>query len=78
MDISGYVRNSEWDLISAEGRLNTVVYECCPEPYLDITYTIRIRRRPLPTSEMVSSSAFPSLGGLCLSYLLFQAIPVAL
>jgi nicotinic acetylcholine receptor len=26
---------------------NEVIYECCPEPYLDITYTIRMRRRTL-------------------------------
>ena len=24
---------------------NEVIYECCPEPYLDITFTIKIRRR---------------------------------
>ena len=22
-----------------------MIYECCPEPYLDITFTIKIRRR---------------------------------
>ena len=26
---------------------NEVVYECCPEPYLDITFSIKIRRRTL-------------------------------
>ena len=26
---------------------NEVVYECCPEPYLDITFVIEIRRRTL-------------------------------
>jgi nicotinic acetylcholine receptor len=24
-----------------------VFYECCPDPYLDITFTIKIRRRTL-------------------------------
>ena len=24
-------------------RANEMVYDCCPEPYLDITFTIRIR-----------------------------------
>ena len=24
-----------------------VIYECCPEPYLDITFIIKIRRRTL-------------------------------
>ena len=26
---------------------NTQVYDCCPEPYLDITFQIKIRRRTL-------------------------------
>ena len=26
---------------------NEVRYECCPAPYLDITFTIKIRRRTL-------------------------------
>ena len=26
---------------------NKVVYECCPAPYLDVTFTIKIRRRTL-------------------------------
>ena len=24
-----------------------MIYDCCPEPYLDITFTIKIRRRTL-------------------------------
>ena len=26
---------------------NEVIYDCCPEPYLDITFVVRIRRRTL-------------------------------
>ena len=26
---------------------NEVIYECCPEPYLDITFIIKIRRRTI-------------------------------
>ncbi|XP_055388212.1 acetylcholine receptor subunit alpha-type acr-16 isoform X2 [Condylostylus longicornis] len=29
------------------GKKNTIVYQCCPEPYVDITFTIQIRRRTL-------------------------------
>ena len=25
------------------GKRNSIVYECCPEPYVDITFTINIR-----------------------------------
>ena len=26
------------------GKRNSIVYECCPEPYVDITFTINIRK----------------------------------
>lgn len=29
------------------GRKNVIIYQCCPEPYVDITFTIQIRRRTL-------------------------------
>ena len=29
------------------GKRNEVFYDCCPEPYLDVTFTIKIRRRTL-------------------------------
>ena len=28
-------------------KANEVIYDCCPEPYLDITFIIKIRRRTL-------------------------------
>ena len=29
------------------GKRNNIVYECCPEPYVDITFTVKMRRRTL-------------------------------
>lgn len=29
------------------GKKNTVTYQCCPEPYVDITFIVQIRRRTL-------------------------------
>ena len=29
------------------GKRNKITYECCPTPYVDITFVIRIRRRTL-------------------------------
>lgn len=46
-DISSFIRNGEWKLIAMPVELNVVSYECCPEIYLDATYTIHIRRRTL-------------------------------
>ncbi|XP_023332222.1 neuronal acetylcholine receptor subunit alpha-7 isoform X6 [Eurytemora carolleeae] len=46
-DISSFIKNGEWDLIGVPGKKNSVTYDCCPEPYVDITFTIHIRRRTL-------------------------------
>jgi len=54
MDLSGYVMNREWALIGAPGNKNEVIYECCPEPYLDITYSLKLtRRRPASHIEKI-------------------------
>ncbi|XP_018334864.1 CHRNA7-FAM7A fusion protein, partial [Agrilus planipennis] len=34
-------------LTGMPGRKNTILYACCPEPYVDVTFTIQIRRRTL-------------------------------
>jgi len=44
-DMSTYVQNGEWDLKGVPAVRNEVIYDCCPEPYLDITFVVKIRRR---------------------------------
>ncbi|XP_022915315.1 neuronal acetylcholine receptor subunit alpha-7 isoform X14 [Onthophagus taurus] len=46
-DLSDFITNGEWYLIGMPGKKNTIVYQCCPEPYVDVTFTIQIRRRTL-------------------------------
>ncbi|XP_043267486.1 neuronal acetylcholine receptor subunit alpha-7-like [Venturia canescens] len=46
-DISNYQANGEFDLLDFSARRNIEFYSCCPEPYPDITYEIRLRRRPM-------------------------------
>ncbi|XP_068083459.1 neuronal acetylcholine receptor subunit alpha-7 [Anabrus simplex] len=46
-DLSDFITNGEWYLLGMPGKKNTIVYQCCPEPYVDITFTIQIRRRTL-------------------------------
>lgn len=46
-DLSGYTVSGEWDLLSATAKRNVVKYSCCPDPYIDITYTFKIRRKVL-------------------------------
>ena len=33
MDTSGFVTNSEWELLKAPCKKTETYYDCCPEPY---------------------------------------------
>ncbi|XP_051559926.1 neuronal acetylcholine receptor subunit alpha-7-like [Myxocyprinus asiaticus] len=47
VDISAYIPNGEWDLVGVPGKRNELYYECCKEPYPDVTFTVTMRRRTL-------------------------------
>ncbi|KAM9853946.1 neuronal acetylcholine receptor subunit alpha-7-like [Aulostomus maculatus] len=46
-DITGYIANGEWDLVEVPGRRSERFYDCCKEPYPDVTFTVVMRRRTL-------------------------------
>ncbi|XP_034758086.2 neuronal acetylcholine receptor subunit alpha-7-like isoform X1 [Acipenser ruthenus] len=46
-DITGYIPNGEWDLVEVPGRRSERFYDCCKEPYPDVTFTVVMRRRTL-------------------------------
>ncbi len=46
-DVTNYLPNGEWVLENLVVERNIKKYTCCENPYLDITYYIVIRRRPL-------------------------------
>merc|ERR1719422_2874142 len=46
-DTASFIPNGEWSLLGVPAKRNEVIYDCCPEPYYDITYTFKIRRRTL-------------------------------
>ncbi|GBP04302.1 Neuronal acetylcholine receptor subunit alpha-10 [Eumeta japonica] len=46
-DTTNYQTNGEFDLVSFEAIRNVQTYSCCVEPYPDITYVIKLRRRPM-------------------------------
>ncbi|XP_020774809.1 neuronal acetylcholine receptor subunit alpha-7 [Boleophthalmus pectinirostris] len=46
-DTSGYIANGEWDLVEVPGRRSERFYDCCKEPYPDVTFTVVMRRRTL-------------------------------
>ncbi|XP_023129721.2 neuronal acetylcholine receptor subunit alpha-7 [Amphiprion ocellaris] len=47
VDVTGYIANGEWDLVEVPGRRNERFYDCCKEPYPDVTFTVVMRRRTL-------------------------------
>ncbi|ESO13194.1 hypothetical protein HELRODRAFT_127282, partial [Helobdella robusta] len=47
IDLSNYQINGEWDLLEAPAIRNVIKYDCCEATYIDITFTIHIRRRSL-------------------------------
>ncbi|CAK1602223.1 unnamed protein product [Parnassius mnemosyne] len=46
-DTTNYQTNGEFDLVSFEAVRHIQYYSCCVEPYPDITYVIKLRRRPM-------------------------------
>ncbi|XP_031564356.1 neuronal acetylcholine receptor subunit alpha-7-like isoform X2 [Actinia tenebrosa] len=46
-DLSSYLPSAEWELIEIPGEFHSVVYACCANPYHDIEYMVKIRRRSL-------------------------------
>ncbi|KAL4712714.1 hypothetical protein ACJJTC_008011, partial [Scirpophaga incertulas] len=46
-DTTNYQTNGEFDLVSFDAIRHNQYYSCCVEPYPDITYVIKLRRRPM-------------------------------
>ena len=46
-DLSKYSGNSEWHLDSLPCVRHSIYYYCCPEPYVDVTFTLILKRRSL-------------------------------
>lgn len=47
INIDTYQLNGEWKLLEVPAYRHEVMYECCPDPYIDITFVIHIRRLSL-------------------------------
>ncbi|CAG5133399.1 unnamed protein product, partial [Candidula unifasciata] len=47
VDLSNYVDSGEWELLDTKIIRRVKHYTCCPEPYIDVTFYIMIRRRVL-------------------------------
>lgn len=50
-DLNNFNGNTEWELLGAPATRHSKIYECCPEPYVDITWDIKLAKRVHPTDE---------------------------
>ena len=47
IDLTGFYRSVEWDIMEVPAQRNIQTYSCCPQTYPDITFSIAIRRKTL-------------------------------
>ncbi|XP_063062049.1 neuronal acetylcholine receptor subunit alpha-10a [Engraulis encrasicolus] len=44
-DLADLVNNVEWEVLGMPAERNVVLYGCCADPYPDVTYTLKLKRR---------------------------------
>lgn len=47
IDMSEFYKSVEWDILLVPAKYNEEYYDCCVEPYPDITFNITMRRKTL-------------------------------
>merc|ERR1712126_40185 len=45
VDVASLLENQVWEVVKTRAVRNEVIYECCPEPYLDITFNIKLKKK---------------------------------
>ena len=45
--MKNFITNGEFEILGVPSVRTELLYECCPEPYPDVTFTIILKRRPL-------------------------------
>ena len=43
VDTSTYMPHPHWTLVETHAERHSQRYECCPENYIDLTYTLKLR-----------------------------------
>lgn len=51
VDLSNFIESKEFFLVNTEVQLNEQFYECCPEPYQDITYNLIFKKKSTAQSD---------------------------
>ncbi|TNN01088.1 hypothetical protein fugu_010470 [Takifugu bimaculatus] len=44
-DLADLVENVEWEILGMPAKKNIIQYGCCADPYPDVTYTLKLKRR---------------------------------
>ncbi|XP_013791042.1 acetylcholine receptor subunit alpha-like, partial [Limulus polyphemus] len=47
IDLTEFYKSVEWDILLVPAKYNMEFYDCCPEPYPDITFNVTMRRKTL-------------------------------
>lgn len=47
MDLSAFYLSVEWDIMAVPAKRKAIFYNCCIEPFIDITFNITLRRKTL-------------------------------
>jgi len=47
MDVSYYTENKFWKIIGNSAKRNVIQYDCCPESYIDVTFTLKLKASEL-------------------------------
>lgn len=68
IDLTEYFLNVEWDILQVPAERHEKFYPCCPEPYPDIFFYLKIRRKPL---FYIVNLIIPCVGIFYLSILVF-------
>ena len=45
-EMTDYVKSNEWEIVTSSAKKNVIVYACCPEPFIDLTFELIIKRKP--------------------------------
>lgn len=45
-ELTDYVKSNEWEIVSSSAKKNVFRYACCDEPFVDVTFYLKIKRQP--------------------------------
>ncbi|XP_041364592.1 neuronal acetylcholine receptor subunit alpha-10-like isoform X2 [Gigantopelta aegis] len=44
-EMTNYIRSNEWEILNSSAQRNVLYYPCCPEPYVDLTFRLQMKRK---------------------------------